>query len=146
MKPLIDLSNKEARAHFLKGSSYFNGDFPRYISFEPILTEVATVLNGGCYKQFMGSSKPNDLANVNYSFIANKDGRFAWRPFELIHPAIYVSLVKFICENANWEKIRTRFKSFEGGIVECCSAPVTSVDHQTDTATQIKNWWQKIEQ
>lgn len=47
MKRLIELNNEEARAHFMKGSSYFNGDLPRYISFEPILADVASVLNGG---------------------------------------------------------------------------------------------------
>lgn len=145
MKRLVDLSNEEARAHFLKGSSYFNGDFPRYISFEPILSEVATVLNGGHYGQFK-SANPNDLSNVNYNFIANKDGKFAWRPYELIHPAIYVSLVNVICEEANWESIKTRLGEFEGGVVDFCSAPVMSVDHQTDVATQIRSWWQSVEQ
>jgi len=145
MKRLVDLSNEEARAHFLKGSSYFNWDFPRYISFEPILRDVATVLNGGHYGQFK-SANPNDLSNVNYNFIANKDGKFAWRPYELIHPAIYVSLVNVICEEANWERIKTRIVEFEGGVVDCCSAPVMSVDHQTDVAAQIRSWWQSVEQ
>lgn len=35
---------------------------------------------------------------------------------------------------------------FEGGAVECCSAPVISTDNQKDVATQIKSWWQNIEQ
>jgi len=145
MKRLIDFSNDEAKVHFLKGSSYFNGDLPQYISFEPILGQVATVLNGGNYTQFKASN-PGDLPNVNYNFIANKDGKFAWRPYELIHPAIYVSLVNAICEEANWESIRTRLSKFEDGVVDCCSAPVMSVDHQTDVATQMKSWWQNVEQ
>ena len=145
MKRLIDLSNEEARVHFLKGSSYFNGDLPRYISFEPILSEVASVLNGGNYAQFKAAS-PNELSNVNYSFIANKDGKLAWRPYELIHPAIYVSMVNVICDKENWQFIKTRLGEFENGVVDCCSAPVMSVDHQTDVATQIKNWWQSVEQ
>lgn len=145
MKRLIDLTHKEARAHFLKGSCYFNGDLPKYISFEPILNGVSDVLKGANYAEFM-SEKPNELPNVNYSFIANKDGRFSWRPYELMHPVIYVSLVNVICEDANWESIRTRLKEFEGGVIECCSAPVMSIDHQTDVATQIKNWWQSVEQ
>ena len=145
MKRLVDLSNEEARVHFLKGSSYFNGDFPQYISFEPILREVAKVLNGGHYNQFK-SANPNDLSNVNYNFIANKDGKFAWRPLELIHPVIYVSLVNLICEQAKWESIKTRLGEFEGGVVDCCSAPVMSVDHQTDVAAQIRSWWQSVEQ
>ena len=145
MKRLIDISNEEARAHFLKGSSYFNGDLPRYISFEPILSEVASILNGGNYAQFKAAS-PNELSNVNYGFIANKDGKLSWRPYELIHPAIYVSMVNVICNKENWQFIKTRLGEFENGVVDCCSAPVMSVDHQTDVATQIKNWWQSVEQ
>ena len=145
MKRLIDLSNEEARAHFLKGSSYFNGDMPRYISFEPILKNVAAVLNGGSFAQFKASN-PADLSNVNYNFIANKDGRFAWRPYELMHPAIYISLVNVICDQANWDIIKARIAGFEAGVIDCCSAPVMSVDHQSDVATQIKKWWQAVEQ
>ena len=44
MPRVIELSNTDARDHFLKGSSYFNGDFPKYISFEPILQQVAAAL------------------------------------------------------------------------------------------------------
>lgn len=145
MPQIIELTSAEARAHFLKGSSYFNGDFPRYISFEPILQEVAILLDGGCYNAFK-KFKPDSLPNVNYSFIANKDGRFAWRPFELIHPAIYVSLVNAITEEGSWAAIKARMADFKGGVVDCCSSPVISSDHQTDVATQIHGWWQAVEQ
>ena len=145
MKNLIELSNEEAKKHFLKGSSYFNGDMPSYISFEPILTSVETALNGGNYAAYK-SANPNIFQGVNYNFIANKDGKLAWRPLELIHPAIYVSLVNVICDPKNWEDIQRRFSEFAGGAVDCCSAPVMSLDNQTDVATQIKSWWQSVEQ
>lgn len=145
MKRLIDLTAGEARAHFLKGSSYFNGDLPQYISFEPLLGSVAALLEGKDYKEFKASD-PGQSPRVNYSFIANKDGRFAWRPYELIHPAIYVSLVEAICEESHWQFIVARFAEFENRAVECCSAPAMSVDHQTDAATQVRSWWQRIEQ
>jgi RNA-directed DNA polymerase len=145
MKRLVELSNEEARKHFLKGCSYFNGDIPNYISFEPILTEVDAVLKGGNYRDFM-SKNPCDFPNVNYNFIANKDGKFAWRPFELMHPAIYVSLVNTICFPENWTHITQCLSDFEGGVIECCSAPVMSLDHQKDVAKQITSWWQSIEQ
>ena len=145
MKKLIELSNEEARMHFLKGSNYFNGDMPSYISFEPILTDVADVLAGRTYPEFK-SANPNDTPGVNYNFLANKDGKFAWRPLELIHPAIYVSLVNVICDPDNWIQIKTRFTEFEGGAVDCCSVPVMSLDHQTDVAAQVKSWWQLVEQ
>lgn len=145
MKKLVELSNEEAREHFLKGSSYFNADIPSYISFEPVLDAVAKVLQGGNYMAFK-SANPDDFPNVNYNFIANKDGRFAWRPLELIHPAIYVSLVNTLCEHNNWTWIQQRFLEFESGAVVCCSAPVMSIDNQTDVASQVRSWWQSVEQ
>lgn len=145
MKKLVDLSNEEAKKHFLKGSSYFNADIPSYISFEPILTDVASVLSGKSYTTFK-TDNPNNFPDVNYNFIANKDGKFAWRPLELIHPAIYISLVNNICDSENWEHIKKRFSEFEAGAVDCCSAPVMSIDEQTDAATQIRSWWQSVEQ
>lgn len=145
MKKIIDLSNEEAKAYFLKGSSYFNSEIPNYISFEPILADVAKLLSGKNFADFQ-SSTPSNFSGVNYSFLSNKDGKFAWRPFELIHPAIYVSLVHVICNPDNWENIQKRFSEFEGGAVECCSAPVVSVDDQKDVATQIKSWWHHAEQ
>jgi len=145
MPRIIELTCTDARAHFLKGSSYFNGDFPKYISFEPILQAVAVELGGGSYAPFKGSN-PHTLPNVNYSFIANKDGKFAWRPFELIHPVLYVSLVNALTNETNWNTVKERMASFEGGIVECCSAPVVSTDYQTDVAAQVQGWWQPVEQ
>ncbi|MBW6431823.1 RNA-directed DNA polymerase [Patescibacteria group bacterium] len=145
MKKIIELSSEEARTHFLKGCSYFNGDMPSYINFEPILTDVAAVLKEKSYAEFK-SKNPKDFPNVNYNFISNKDGKFAWRPLELIHPAIYVSLVNAICEPDNWLQIKKRFSDFEAGKIDCCSAPVLSLDNQTDVATQIGNWWQRVEQ
>ena len=145
MKKIIDLSNEEAKTHFLKGSSYFNSDMPSYISFEPILNEVATVIGDSNFEAFK-SSNPNEYPGVNYSFLGNKDGKFAWRPFELIHPAIYVSLINVICDSTNWTSIQNRFFEFEGGAVDCCSAPVLSTENEKDKATQISSWWQKIEQ
>ena len=145
MKHLIESSSDEARAHFLKGSSYFNGDLPRYISFEPILNEIASILNGGSYREFQ-QTNPKNSSNVNYNFISNKDGKLSWRPLELIHPVIYVSLINEICDEQNWVNIFSRFAEFGNGVVDCCSAPVMSIDHQTDVATQIRSWWQAVEQ
>jgi hypothetical protein len=145
MKKILDLTYDEARKHFLKGSSYFNCALPEYISFEPILSGVSEVMEEKSYSYFK-HSHPKDIPNVNYDFIANKDGRFAWRPLELMHPAIYVSLVNVICDADHWEFITKRLSEFEGRAVECCSALVMSLDEQTDVATQIKSWWQKVEQ
>ena len=146
MKPIIELIPEEAKSYFLKGSSYFNSDIPSYISFEPILKNVVNVLGENDFNGFR-SSNPNDYSGVNYSFLSNKDGKIAWRPLELIHPAIYVSLVNLICRPDNWVTIQKRFSEFETGAVECCSIPVMAVDDQEkDVAAQIRNWWVNVEQ
>lgn len=129
----------------MKGSSYFNGDFPDYISFEPILSAVSEVLAGGYFVAHKASN-PELLSDVNYSFVANKDGRFAWRPYELMHPAIYVSLVNLLCSDENWPQVTARMASFDRSLITCCSLPVVSDDHQTDQAAQVRNWWQAVEQ
>lgn len=145
MKRLIDIGPDEARHHFLKGSSYFNEDFPDYIGFEPILAKVAELMKGKNLSDFQ-AQRPADFSDVNYSFTTNKDGRFSWRPYELIHPAIYVALVDVICTPSNWEEITSRLTSFENGAVESCGSPLRSFDDQSDLATQVSSWWQKVEQ
>ena len=49
MEKIIDLTCEDARAHFLKGSSYFNNDIPNYLDFEPVLHAVDLVLNGNYF-------------------------------------------------------------------------------------------------
>jgi len=145
MKTIIDLSYEEAKAYFLEGSCYFNNDLPSYVSFEPILTNVLKILDGNDIKIFK-EGNPSDFSDVNYSLITNKDGKFAWRPIELIHPVIYVSLVNLICEPTNWALILQRLSEFRNGVVDCCSLPTVSSDQQKDVEDIIKNWWQEIEQ
>lgn len=146
MQRILDLSAEEAYKHFLKQSSYFKEGLPNYINFEPLLHAVANVLKGSHVIDY--GQRPKNWAKVNYELIANKDGRFNWRPFELIHPALYVSLVNLICYPTNWKFIQERAKAFEEGAVECCSWPVKArLDPKKhDQAEQIRSWWRTVEQ
>jgi len=93
------------------------------------------------------SSKPRDHEGVNYAMLSNKDGRHAWRPFQLIHPALYVSLVDQITVDANWELIRNRFEEFHRpSNFRCLSIPLEAASTRADKAAQILNWWLGIEQ
>ncbi|QIO60659.1 RNA-directed DNA polymerase [Rhizobium leguminosarum] len=145
MSQLIDLPHAAARKELLRGSSYFSGDFPTYISFESILDDVSKVMSDDDYTKFKHVN-PEKHSGVNYSLMANKDGRFAWRPLELMNPAIYVSLVNLLTEEDNWQALRKRFGDFEGTVVECCSSPVLSIDEQSHKATQVGTWWRRVEQ
>jgi RNA-directed DNA polymerase len=135
----------QARAFLLKPESYCSVDLPVYFTFERLLSAVSKGLRGKSLASM--SSKPRDYEGVNYSMLSNKDGRHAWRAFQLIHPALYVSLVEKITTANNWKVIRDRFKEFQQpSHLKCLSIPLQSSSKRRDKAAQILNWWQGMEQ
>lgn len=143
---ILELSAKEARVHLLKHESYCSLDLPPYFVFEDMLRQVNEKLDGRNLSDFQSDS-PRKYEDVNYRILNNKDGTYAWRPFQLIHPAVYVSLVQKITEEDNWEFIKNKFKEFsENKQIECVSTPRISLSKEKDKAEQITYWWQEIEQ
>lgn len=147
-RSVLEMTGDEARAFFLKEESYCSFDLPPYYSFTPVICAAADYLAG---KDFLGvcdeNVKPRDCENVNHLLLANKDGRHAWRPFELIHPALYASLVNTITREDNWELIKKRFSEFKSvEKIDCLSIPLEALDDSKDREAQILNWWSKIEQ
>ena len=157
MKRVLELTADEARGYFLKEESYFNFDLPQYFVFQGLLAKISTKINGRLITEFFGnyldsngntkSTYPADYENVNYTILNNKDGKFAWRPFQLIHPALYVSLVHKITETNNWIVIVDRFKEFDRNPkIKCYSIPIESGGKLSDQAASISKWWLSIEQ
>lgn len=147
MKNILDLNEKEAREFFLKQESYVKFDLPLYFSFQELIDKLNKKLTDKNLSDFRDSS-PREFDDVNYKLITNKDGKYAWRPFSLINPVIYVSLVHKITEKQNWESIQEKFKTFQiNKKIECHSLPmVADKDDENDKKSQIYTWWQKIEQ
>lgn len=147
MKSVLDLNNEEAKLFFLKKESYCSFELPEYISFELLLQNLTKELSGKILKESTTELKPKDAEGVNYTLLNNKDGKFAWRPFQLIHPALYVFLVQEITKNENWQLIRKRFIEFYANDrIECQSVPIAEENEKTDKQNQIYEWWQKVEQ
>lgn len=150
MKRILDMSNDDAKLFLLKNKSYFSLDLPPYFDFNNLLLSIDNKLNGKDLKNFYKDNKtipPKSCENVNYKFLHNKDGKFDWRPFEIIHPALYVYLVNVICEKDNWKKINERFKSFQKNKkIVCCSIPYESSNKKMDKKDTILNWWNTFEQ
>lgn len=139
--------------------SYFSLDLPEYFDFQPILNKLDHAIGG--YKiheifynhgldkgAIIEARNPQNIEDVNYKFYHNKDGRFAWRPFQLIHPAMYVCLVHEITEQNNWKTITDRIKKIrsETPEIECFSIPISTINKPASTEKTVLNWWQKIEQ
>ncbi len=142
---ILEMTARQARAFLLKPESYCGVDLPVYFTFKKLLSSVAKELIG---KQLANmSSKPRDYEGVNYSMLSNKDGRHAWRPFQLIHPALYVSLVEKITLDKHWKVLCERFKEFQRPTnFRCLSIPLQATSKRKDKAAQISNWWHGIEQ
>lgn len=144
-RSILQMNAPQARAFLLKPESYCGIDLPVYFSFARVLTAVTKELSSKALSSV--STKPRDHEGVNYSLLSNKDGRHAWRPFQIIHPALYFSLVQKMTEPSQWKVIRDRFKEFQKAAnVQCLSIPIEAAPSRKDKAAQILNWWQGIEQ
>src|SRR3989338_5642658 len=125
-RSILELTCDEARSFFLKQKSYCTFDLPKYFQFNELLSSIGKVLDGKALTDFLSQNlHPKDLENVNHLILNNKDGRHAWRPLQLIHPALYVSLVNRITAKEHWELILGRFAEFaKNKKIKCMSFPV----------------------
>jgi RNA-directed DNA polymerase len=86
--------------------------------------------------------------NVNYTLFTNKDGKYSWRPLQLINPILYVLLVNEITSKDNWDKITKKFKEFYNNEkIKSFDIPKESIDiKNNDKKSTIIEWWEEIEQ
>ena len=148
MKNVLSLSAKEAREFFLKEESYFNFDLPPYFQFNDLLGKISKQLGNKKLSDFYNQNKkPQDIEDVNYKLITNKDGKYAWRPLQLIHPALYVYLVHTITEQKNWENIKNRLNKLikDSRGIKCVSLPIVSSSYKKNKAAQIIQWSNEVE-
>lgn len=144
-KSILELSAAEAQTFLFKPESYCSLDLPPYIRFGDLLGATHRALIGNALSDL--SSKPRDHDDVNYTILNNKDGKYAWRPFQLIHPALYVSLVRHMTTDANWQSLMERFAAFSANRkIHCLSLPVVSLSEEKDKAEQVSQWWHSVEQ
>lgn len=144
-RSVLELSAKAARKFFLKPESYCRLDLPPYFDFGPVLQKVDTFLKARPLSTL--KLKPRTCEGVNYTIYSNKDGRYAWRPFQLVHPVIYVDLVHLLTEPKVWAAIQARFSEFANvPKIRCLSIPQESLTKRKDQGAQILHWWQGIEQ
>ena len=142
---ILDLQSDEALCFFLDSKHYYKEVFPSYINFNKILSAINEFLSNN--PDILKRAHPENYENVNYIIASNKDGKYDWRPFELINPILYVQLVRTITEETHWQDICNRFKDFAANPdIECMSIPVVQNTLQTNQKAQILAWWENIEQ
>lgn len=151
-KSILEMSHKEAEEFFLKDKSYCSIDLPDYFSFSKLLTDISDAIdeikNGVTnISSFYDKKKLKNTEEVNHTLFANKDGKLSWRPLQIIHPFLYVLLVKEITEESNWKKLRSRFGSFQRNEkIKCFSIPIEDMSKKSDEEEQIVQWLENMEQ
>lgn len=144
-RSVLELSHDETRKFFLKAQSYCNIDLPPYLAFDNLIADIDLILRDKKLSDL--GNKPRKHDDINYTILNNKDGKYAWRPFQLIHPALYVSLVHRITEQKNWKLICDRFETFrKNERIHCLSLPMVSLSDEKDKAEQVSHWWHEVEQ
>ena len=150
MTSIIELNATDARKALMASSSFSRLPIPFYFDFTELLAKTADAMHnaGGTRKKYQnGNYKIRDIENVNYLLISNKDADLAWRPFELIHPVLYVELVNLIAEPSNWSFIQTRFRRFsQNPKIRCCSIPQVNNSSQVAAESAILDYWSRFEQ
>lgn len=144
---ILDLDGVQAREYLLRGASYCAVKLPPYFEFDTLLNSVAEAVGNHSQSDLYEREVIRGLDDVNYSLVSNKDGKYAWRRFDLIHPIVYVLLVNCITESDSWEHIRHRFTEFweNDDQIRCVGLPVKPQGTEKADALQVTQWWHEIE-
>lgn len=150
MKNILKYTHLKAKQFFLKEESYFRFELPPYFKFQKLLSKVSSTIKSKSLTDLIKNPKkspPSSFENVNYTFLHNKDGKYSWRPIQLIHPVLYVSLVHQITIKENWEFIKKAFLKFSSNPnILCLSIPIESSNKLSDKAATVSAWWETVEQ
>lgn len=147
-KSILEMNDQEARRFLLKSSSYFNTSLPNYIDLSVGIEKAVNLLQNATISDLSRSKKAlSKSVNVNHRLLVNKDGNYAWRPLQILHPVAYVDLVNEITKKNNWDVVKNKFEEFQTDKrIECISIPIESISSKSDTAETILNWWENLEQ
>lgn len=143
---VLELSNAKAKSFFLDPQCYGSTELPPYFDFKTALDSATDLLKTSRLTKRM-FDVANNSDDVNYTLVNNKDGKYAWRPLQFIHPLLYVDLVHNITTEGNWKILQERFATFgELKRIKCSSLPVVRDKKKNIKGDQILSWWNNFEQ
>lgn len=144
---ILDYTHEEARSFFLQGSQYSNLQLPSYFDFDNLISEVSDYLDSNLPTVSYKAAKKQE--SVNYKLLTNKDGRYNWRPVELLHPVLYVELVNIIAKKENWKALISKIAKLNKSapnIESSAGWPKYVKPGVSQRAKQVSGWWTDVEQ
>lgn len=143
VQSIIAMNSEQARDFLFEPKNYCTIPLPDYFQFGPLLESVIGAMQGGA----LSTRGAKNEEHVNHRVMTNKDGRYAWRPLELVHPSLYVALVQEITKPEHWSVIQEKFEAFASlDGIRCLSLPIKSLNDESDKAAQIQQWHTDVEQ
>ena len=145
---VLSLTSDEALNFFMKSEQYHGFELPEYFVFDNVLQYVKDIVGDSPYEACVMPNKlPDDLADVNFDILLNKDGRYAVRPIVLANPFLYYFLVREVCNEEGWAVVKSLFEKFNvPGITSCALPVVPEKVEPFHKSTTILNWWSSMEQ
>ena len=119
-KTVLDLNASEMREFFLQSDRYCTVELPKYFCFTNLLKN----LYGHTKKKnessiVQGCKKAGNFEHINYEIMVNKGSGLDWRKLQLIHPFLYVSLLRIL--EIHWNELQERFAYFKQDNILCAS-------------------------
>ena len=139
-KDIFLLSCEDARKELLRNRAYCSIHLPNYYDFSQLFLWLGGV--DVLSKDVIDIAKKQ--YNLNYSIFSNKDGQYAWRKLELIHPIIYYSLVNLITKEENRTLIQQKISETTNFII-CESLPEIPQEEESQQEAQIDKRYENIE-
>ena len=147
-KNILSLDSKEAMDFFLKSEQYHGFELPEYFVFDELLQNVKDTIGNIPYEECLQKDvSPEQLSDINFDILLNKDGRYAVRPIMLANPFLYYFLVREITNKQSWKTIKDLFEIFKVPHITSCALPIIPKEKEPfHKSTTILNWWSVMEQ
>lgn len=147
-KNILSLDSKEAMDFFLKSEQYHGFELPEYFVFDELLQKVKDTIGNIPYEECLQKDvSPEQLSDINFDILLNKDGRYAVRPIMLANPFLYYFLVREITNKQSWKTIKDLFEIFKVPHITSCALPIIPKEKEPfHKSTTILNWWSVMEQ
>lgn len=147
-KNILTLDHEKAMDFFMKSEQYHGFELPEYFTFDELLNFVRETIGDTPYEECLQTGvSPENVTDVNLDILLNKDGRYAVRPIVLANPYLYYFLVREVCNEEHWGKIKELFEKFQVPHLTSCAIPVIPREKEAfHKSTTIMNWWSSMEQ
>ena len=144
-KNILSLTSEEVLDFLMKSEQFHSFELPEYFDFDKVLSYVRAQIGDRPYEDCLTDSRPDDLNEVNFEILLNKDGRYAVRPLMLSNPFLYYFLAREI--SWGWSAIQDCFKAYTVPHLSSCALPVIADEVEAFLkSTTILNWWTSLEQ